>query len=201
MEKYSIELCSFNDYSLCNMNILLFEQIVRIRREQSYKMRSQSHSLYCIPNWYHTFWRFGESSISVILSLCGTAPDGVAPLAPVTAMALTGREPGGDVAGGAGGCETGRRELVGGDVELAAARSSGSLSCTALNLANELPLSGRSSSCDSLDDVGTYVLSVVGARSRWAGAACDSSLESSFVDTEMSGAPGLDTTEPASSGI
>lgn len=100
------------------------------------------------------------------------------PLAPGAAIVLGGRELGGEVAGGDGGascvvgCDTGRCEPCGGgDVDVAvagaplspSALSSGSFSCIAPIFANELPLSGRCSSCVSLDDVGTYVLIVVGA--------------------------------------
>lgn len=109
------------------------------------------------------------------LSLRDTGPPGALLLTPVAAALLTGREFGGDVAGGVGGgsfaagCESGRREAaVGGDID---PLSSGSLSCTAPIFEKELPLSGRSSNCVSLDDVGTYVLIDVGAFCRCVGVA------------------------------
>lgn len=127
--------------------------------------------------------RLGESSMSWMpkLSERWIWPLEAPPLAPGAAMVLAGRELGGDVAGGdgddscTGACDTGRREPGGGNdaVNVAplgpSALSSGSFSCTALIFANELLLSGRSSSCVSLDDVGTYVLIVVGALGRRAG--------------------------------
>ena len=123
--------------------------------------------------------RLGESSMSGMpkLSERWTWPLEAPPLAPGAAMVLAGRELGGDVAGGdscAGSCDTGRREPGGGgDVAVGplcpSALSSGSFSCTAPIFANELPLSGRCSSCVSLDDVGTYVLIVVDALTRRAG--------------------------------
>ena len=102
------------------------------------------------------------------------------PLAPCETIVLAGRELGGDVAGGdggescAGGCDTGRSEPCGGDVDgdvavAPSAPSSGSFSCTVPIFAYELVLIGRCSSCVSLDDVGTYVLIVVGAFGRRAG--------------------------------